>query len=105
MKAVMLNRNSWMRLPIKEIPMEQVIIHLKNQERYDELIELSRTTHTPECGDMEIITKDDCTESGTPGVMVAFTVMVDGKPRRVQAVITARLFIDAGVAVRAAHGL
>lgn len=84
--------------------MESITIQLKDAVRFDEVLELSRPTKTPEFGDLGIITKPQATKDGNSAVMVTFTVMIDEEPRRVQAVTTVRSFLDAADAVRGAHG-
>ena len=55
----------------------------------------------PECGDMKVIVKHGAMKSGASAVMVTFTVQLpDGSKKRVQAVTTASLFIQAGILVK-----
>ena len=92
--------------------MEPLTLTLRNAGRFDAVLEETRLTPSPEVGGtLEVITKERATASGKPAVMVTFEVMIpDGGLRqlrriRVQAVTTAQLFVMAGDAVRAAHGL
>ena len=55
----------------------------------------------PECGDMKTIVKHGAMTSGKSAVMVTFTVQLpDGTTKRVQAVTSANLFIQAGNLVK-----
>lgn len=84
--------------------MEFMTVNLNNSERFDEILELSRTNQMPEMRDLEIVTKGDGTAKNKPIVMVTFRLKLpDGQIRRVQAVTTAICFVMAGRAVQAAH--
>lgn len=77
------------RIGGKFVAMEKLEIKINKAERYDEVIKDS----LPECGDMEIVTKDAAMVSGRAGVMVTFRVeLPDGTLKRVQSVTPMRAF-------------
>lgn len=63
--------------------------------RFDEVLR----SCPPEHGDIEFVFKNAVTRSGAGGVLITFTVTVDGKPLRVQAVTTAKCLLMAAAAV------
>lgn len=80
--------------------MESVRIVLDDPEEYDRILR----SGVPEAGDLVICSKSDVTHGGSPGVVIGFTASVDGKPVKVQAVTTLKLFLGAARAFRARHG-
>lgn len=68
--------------------MEHLQVRLNDVTRYDEIIQNS----IPDCGDLEIITKDAGMVSGRGIVMFTFTANIEGKLHRVQTVTTMRMF-------------
>lgn len=80
--------------------MEQLKIKINDIARFDAIIEHS----LPECGDLEVITKDAGTESGRGIVMVTFTVRLpDGAWGRAQAVTSMRLFRGMATSIAAIY--
>lgn len=67
---------------------------------FDQVLEDSRRTGTAEAGDLQFIIKPGAMVSGRCGVLITFTAMIDGKPRRVQAVTSGRLINGVASAVR-----
>lgn len=59
---------------------------------FDVLLAENRAAGLPECGDLRVVVKSNATRAGNSAAMVTFTVMVDGEPKRVQAVTTLALF-------------
>ena len=79
--------------------MEQVRV-LHSAQRFDECLDAG----LPEQGDVEIILKENGTQSGLPIVMLTWTArMPDGSTHRVQATTTSRLFVTAGMAIAGHH--
>ena len=66
--------------------MEHAVV-IRDDAKFDELVHGG----VPECGDLQFVFKDSATTAGNPGAVIAFTAMVDGKPVKVQAVVTARI--------------
>lgn len=82
--------------------MENINLLLTDQG-YDELLELSRKSDCPQYGEsIDIALKKEATQGKKPGVLISFTAMIDGKPRRVSAFTTASLFLNAARAVETA---
>ena len=65
--------------------MEMVRVVLDNDAEYDDAVGRG----LPECGDLEIITKDKGTRDGNPVAVITFSVRLpDGSSARAQAVTT-----------------
>lgn len=76
--------------------MEALRTKLNDVDRFDEVIR----TSLPDCGDMEIITKDAGMQSGRGIVMITFSVQLpDGTMARAQSVTTMRMFRAIALAV------
>lgn len=70
---------------------------------YDALLEENRQDNAPQIGEtVDIATKHNATKDGNTAVILSFGVMVDGQPKRVQAVVTERLFLMAASAIATA---
>lgn len=67
--------------------MEQITLSF-DPARFDEV--LHQLGCPPECGDLELCFKPNATMAGRTGVAITFTVEIDGKRMRVQAVTTLR---------------
>ena len=81
--------------------MESVTIKLNDSLAFDAILKNS----LPEGGDLTIITKDNATITGSPVVMIAFTVEVNGRIEQVQAVTTMKLFVSVLRALGAKYGV
>lgn len=75
--------------------MERIELLLDDAE-YDRLVHDA----PPERGDLTVCVKARATHKGQPGVVLSFTVEINGKPIRVQATTTARLFLTAARGIR-----
>jgi len=86
--------------------MEPIKLTLKNDQRWDEIIETSGSYIVPETGGLEIVTRESSSDGGRPATMITFgMIMPDKTIRRVHVVTTPRMFIEAGEVLRAAHGI
>lgn len=71
--------------------MEHVQILLGQDAEYDRAVHGDdKLPALKEAGDLQFITKDHALVSGRAGIVITFTVDVDGKPRRAQATTTVR---------------
>lgn len=71
--------------------MEHITITLGNDAEYDRAVHGDdKVPSLLEGGDLAFITKDRALTSGRAGIVITFTVEVDGKLRRAQAVTTVR---------------
>ncbi len=68
--------------------MESINLKIANSERFDEILEENRRDGLPECGDLEIVTKERATINGRSGVVLTWTVSDTGSRCRVQCVTT-----------------
>lgn len=68
--------------------MEKFELKINKPERWGEVLKDS----LPDYGDVEIITKHGVTKGGQAGVMITFSVDVNGERKRVQTVTTMALF-------------
>lgn len=84
--------------------MEKAEIYLSNADRFDAMLKENRNENLPECGDLELITKDGGMLSGLPIAMLTFTVMDGDKRRRVQAVTSCRMLQAFGAAIHGRYG-
>lgn len=75
--------------------MERLSIKFDRADLFDQYLEETRKQQRPECGDLEIITKVGALKGGKSGAMITFTVLIDGKRKRVQAVTTMNLLASA----------
>lgn len=75
--------------------MEAIRVLLTDKD-YDRLVH----TGLPEYGDVTIAVKKRATMSDKAGVVIAFSVYIDGKKVAVQAAITAANFLTAAAAVK-----
>lgn len=64
--------------------MESIQTHLYDED-FDRLV---HNADYQECGDLQMAIKQQATAEKKPGVVIAFTINVDGKPKKVQAVTT-----------------
>lgn len=67
---------------------EKLEVKINDEPRYREVLSNS----LQEYGDMEIITLDSALQSGNAGVMITFSVHVNGQKKRVQSVTTMKMF-------------
>jgi len=79
--------------------MEGIKLNPNNSGAFDAAVH----SGVPECGDLAIASKPYATTGGNPAVVISFTVNVDGKPVKVQAVTTLKLLGSAVDGLRAAH--
>lgn len=68
--------------------MESVDIKFNDPDLFDRYLEENRRAEMPECGDLEIVIKENATVGGKSAAMITFTVMINGERRRVQTVTT-----------------
>lgn len=81
--------------------MEAVKIRLADDALYDELVHSGLRDNA----DLTVVTKDHATEAGRPAVCLSFTVeMPDKSFKRVQTVVTGRLFAGICAAFRGRYG-
>lgn len=81
--------------------MEGISVRFNDIELWDKVLK----NCLPEAGDLMMVTKDNCTASGRPGVMLTFTVeLPNGEMRRAQTVVTGRLFALMAAAFRGRYG-
>lgn len=72
--------------------MQHLPVKLNQVELFDKTVHGRDGMRTlMDAGDLQIITKDEGTESGRAVACLTFTVDVDGKPVRAQTVTTVRL--------------
>jgi hypothetical protein len=71
--------------------MEHISIKLGNDAEFDRAVHGDdKLRSLAQVSDLEFITKDDALTSGRAGIVVAFTVDIDGKQYRAQATTTVR---------------
>lgn len=80
---------------------ETIDLRIGSVASYDELVHGSAA----QASLMTIASKPLATRDGNPGIVVAFMALVDGRPVRVQAATTLRIFVAAARALAVAHGL
>jgi len=85
--------------------LEHIALILNNAAAFDAVVHGTDGVPTLlEGGDVRIITKDDATEDGCAVAVITFTVEVDGKPMRAQAVVTVRLLTSTLRVLHARYG-
>lgn len=71
-----------------------VIIDNGDGTVFDSLLNENREADIPQFGEgVDFVTKDKGTVNGNTIVMISFMVVVNGEPKRVQAVVTQRLLL------------
>lgn len=78
--------------------MEYVSIKL-DDDSYNQLV---HGADYPQAGDLVFARKREATGLGKPCIAIGFTIMVDGKPKKVQAVTTQAAFLMAAKTIEAA---